>query len=322
VTEYRVQGFYEPDVVLRAVFLQFDARCERTCAGCGGEDVITWQACNTCALWPGVRPDAFLTVEQVALLARQLSAFDVRSVFICGGNPLQDPERLSTVVRVLRQALPTPSFVVMTPGGRIADPLRQGLAATGAKLNLVALQDLNGVSNGSEVGGAADECSQDGIPWYLTRFSRTPDARSCGMRLDEHCAITVLDAEILSFAAAGVRGSALATYERLRPDRGLSAAELCARSRWNPCLHGVLAIAADGVIRPCPMIDRPIGTLASGIDDVFRRHAAEWFWRLTKDAIAPCSGCEYRYGCATCTAVDMGLAARRPDADRCLLGLV
>jgi radical SAM protein with 4Fe4S-binding SPASM domain len=96
--------------------------------------------------------------------------------------------------------------------------------------------------------------------------------------------------------------------------------ELFTRKRQSACLHGVVAITADGSIRPCPMIPDEIGHMASGgLRTVFRNREHEKYWNLSKDRVSGCAQCEYRYGCVDCAAVDL-CRDRLPAVGRAICG--
>ena len=82
----------------------------------------------------------------------------------------------------------------------------------------------------------------------------------------------------------------------------------------NGCLNGTIGVGADLSVRPCPMIeDRGMGHVGlEPLRATFRQRRHERYWQLTKEEVAGCSECEFRYACIDCTAVD--LAKRREPA--------
>jgi radical SAM protein with 4Fe4S-binding SPASM domain len=71
---------------------------------------------------------------------------------------------------------------------------------------------------------------------------------------------------------------------------------------WNPCWAGKLTVGSDGTIMPCIMgRAESLGnareqTLAEVLDSPALRR----LWGITKDMVAVCRDCEYRYLCGDC----------------------
>ena len=67
----------------------------------------------------------------------------------------------------------------------------------------------------------------------------------------------------------------------------------------HTCLHGKLAVGADGLVRPCVMYRFPVGTWQDvqlcGLNNVMND-----IWHLTKDKIEGCRDCAMRYACFDC----------------------
>jgi len=73
---------------------------------------------------------------------------------------------------------------------------------------------------------------------------------------------------------------------------------------FNPCWGNKIAIDANGDIKPCLWAERIYGNLAEThlLNLVINRICDE-FWKITKDKIEICQGCEYRYSCPDCRVV-------------------
>lgn len=81
--------------------------------------------------------------------------------------------------------------------------------------------------------------------------------------------------------------------------------------KFNSCLKNKLAITAEGMIRPCPMIEDDIIDLKSHeIDEVFQKQLLDKYWRFTKDGIDMCRNCRNRYICEDCAALEMSVCSK------------
>jgi radical SAM protein with 4Fe4S-binding SPASM domain len=77
---------------------------------------------------------------------------------------------------------------------------------------------------------------------------------------------------------------------------------------YHPCLGHTLAINYNGNVTPCPMMrnhilgnirDKEIYTIFETERDVINK-----FWKLNLDEIEKCTGCEFRYSCNDCRALE------------------
>lgn len=69
----------------------------------------------------------------------------------------------------------------------------------------------------------------------------------------------------------------------------------------NPCWLGKIAVTATGDIIPCVAGRRHIvGHIAEELEEVVKGNHLQKLWKISKDKIKVCSGCEYRYACGDC----------------------
>ena len=91
--------------------------------------------------------------------------------------------------------------------------------------------------------------------------------------------------------------------------------------KYNNCWAGKLAVTATGAIIPCIFArDQVVGNcLSKEFKAIVRNKHLQGLWRLTKDYVAVCRSCEYRYACHDCRPLAFGqggdLYAKSP---RCL----
>jgi radical SAM protein with 4Fe4S-binding SPASM domain len=89
--------------------------------------------------------------------------------------------------------------------------------------------------------------------------------------------------------------------------------------RWNACWAGKLNVAPDGRVMPCIMgRDETMGNAAeTPLADILAGPAAAARWGLTKDQVAVCRDCEYRYACGDCRPLAAAGGDRRGKTARC-----
>lgn len=85
-----------------------------------------------------------------------------------------------------------------------------------------------------------------------------------------------------------------------------SAYHFSVNHQWNSCWYGKLSITAKGDIIPCIFArDLICGNVRTDDWNAIRDKLLH-YWRITKDEIDECKGCEYRYACDDCRPLAMG----------------
>jgi radical SAM protein with 4Fe4S-binding SPASM domain len=93
-------------------------------------------------------------------------------------------------------------------------------------------------------------------------------------------------------------------------------------AEFHPCLHGTLAVSADGMLMPCPFLSvESLGTISdpSIIDKVFETEIIDRYWQISLSKIEGCRECAFRYGCLDCRAVERVLTGSIYDKKICSL---
>lgn len=71
----------------------------------------------------------------------------------------------------------------------------------------------------------------------------------------------------------------------------------------NSCLNGKISIDSQGNIKNCPSMLASYGSINNTtITEVIKRKKFKKYWNITKDKIAGCKDCEFRYICTDCRA--------------------
>ena len=85
-------------------------------------------------------------------------------------------------------------------------------------------------------------------------------------------------------------------------------------AEYHPCLGHTISVCNNGDVIPCPMMrnHRLGNTRDKNLYLIFR---SNWekinkFWRLNLDKIEKCIGCEFRYACNDCRALEESLTGR------------
>lgn len=72
---------------------------------------------------------------------------------------------------------------------------------------------------------------------------------------------------------------------------------------FNSCLNRKIAIDAEGDIRNCPSMPESFGNIRNTtLQDALAHPDFKKYWNITKDQVAVCRDCEFRYICTDCRA--------------------
>ena len=71
----------------------------------------------------------------------------------------------------------------------------------------------------------------------------------------------------------------------------------------NSCLHKKIAIDTNGNIKNCPSMAQSFGNIKdTSLQEALNHKDFKKYWNITKDQIAVCKACEFRYVCTDCRA--------------------
>ena len=73
--------------------------------------------------------------------------------------------------------------------------------------------------------------------------------------------------------------------------------------KFNSCLNKKISIDQNGIIKNCPSMSQGYGHIKEvTLDEVLEKSSFKNVWTVTKDKIAVCRDCEFRYICTDCRA--------------------
>lgn len=316
---------------LEFLWLELTGSCNLGCAHCYAETQ------NPLLITPAepTRSDA-RSLDQVAWhdLLRQGAELGCRAVQFIGGEALLYRGLLALVNEARR--LCYTYIEVFTNGSLLTERVVRGLATSGAQVAV----SLHGTTAGTH----------DAVTRLNGSFERT----MAGLRrLREHAvpfrvagtALRHNQHEILSLPAlAQSQGAAYAAFDvvrdigggddpllapndvAVRESKWLSRPEFRAvreqyehNRRWNPCWAGKLAVTSAGDVMPCVMGRSVVvgNVQEQSLSAILADPRLRAMWALTKDQVAVCRECEYRYVCGDCRPLASAAGDLRGPISRC-----
>lgn len=86
-----------------------------------------------------------------------------------------------------------------------------------------------------------------------------------------------------------------------KPDFSTNKEQFYRNQYWNSCWAGKVAITSGGGIIPCIFArEYVVSNVERGLDEAINSEELQSLWKITKDQIKGCQGCEYRYACHDC----------------------
>ncbi len=298
-------AFYDSPPQLTNFFVELNNSCHYNCTYCGKNRMKRVFGCIGCNVWGNQKK--VLESNSYKDVLDQAHKLGFGQIFLSGGNVLEDLDKLSAVLdhceivgfptvflTVHENNLSSDSadflnlynglniflncdFPIASSTLEIADNMR-------GNLTLVPVLDVTDVSKEDLAKKIQDEPEkvQRKVNWQI-----------------DYCSADFADdyKKIPLFGKERVTNAALQFFEWCQ--------------EYHPCLGGILTVAADGNVYVCRMMrKKSLGNvLETNLSEIIRTQRKEIgeFWNLTRDKIAPCRTCEYRYSCMDCRAIEKDL---------------
>lgn len=310
--EFPVPGFAELPIEVHTAHVEIGRGCDFDCQFCSPN----WHhryGCNSCVHWPPHSGTVMQSSEYREVLL-DMSRLHCRRLVLSGGDPLTDPKFVHGICREA-MASGINEIIMATNGVRLLNEDCLSLI-TGRVVHPLVCLPGSRVDDYCDESGCDDPVSEvrRGLLWMDERripYSVTimdqplPSDIVGGRRHRESLSLSFHPSAMYYTEVwqAGDSGRAFWLGKRHIPRT--SPASYFLKRRRHPCLTSIIAISRDGSIRPCPHIARPIGDLRTeSLVGILHKPSNRELWSLTKDSVAPCMDCEFRYACNDCRAAE------------------
>lgn len=100
------------------------------------------------------------------------------------------------------------------------------------------------------------------------------------------------------------------TYRKqpIKPPFYTDAASFAKAQKYHSCLAGKIAVTSSGDIIPCIFARNQIcgNILSQSLEEILSGQPLQKCWQTTKDCVAKCKDCEFRYACSDCRPLAQG----------------
>lgn len=312
------------------LWIELTGRCNLGCDHC-------YAGSQNPALFPTAPPrmDAPpLTFDQWDDVLRQAAELGCRAVQFIGGEALLDRRLMPLIDRA--QTYGFTYIEVYTNGTLLTEQKARALAQRDVRL-AVSLHGTMAATHDAVVGlaGSFDRTvrglgllADHAVPFRVNGVATAQNqhdilaVREFGAALGANETridlVRPLDA---TFSPDGLPDdpALLAHKWLLAPDFVAMREQFVHNRHWNACWAGKLSITPDGQVMPCIMgRTQAVGNVAHApLADLLAGPALQGLWRLTKDQIAVCRDCEYRYTCGDCRPLATAEGGHYAKTARC-----
>jgi radical SAM protein with 4Fe4S-binding SPASM domain len=275
----------DPPALYRA-FLEINNECNRDCWFCGYHGIKRSLGCIGCNKWD--ESGETLGQERWKEIIDELKDLDCRDIYITGGDLTLVWDR---AIEILDYAKGKFKNIYMTLHQRSLSPGK--INYLNKKANLIIQTD----------DPSAVQVTDFAILLIVTpeSWKAVDDIRGKNMRLD----FVIKDKSILS------NDIPIISKKKILP---VNLFQFQNNLEYHPCLGHTLAINYNGKVTPCPMM-RKYSFGVVGDKELYTVFQAQWetinkFWKLNLNEIEKCTGCEFRYSCDDCRALEDSLTGR------------
>lgn len=301
----RGQALMRSPVIARLV-IELPFECGLGCLFC---QYPKMNACTTCSK---AKTGSSHRSDLYAILSRLLNV-ECTSLVFRGGDPLTQPGELTALIRHCRERGFNGQIFVVTNGTHIDTTAIDLFLRYQVHPVIPFAWGIAGLISETALRRVAQVLGENRIQFTLTALGSCSEPRNedeLSQLVTELGPANVLRATVVDHLTPSSWGSRQGVGERqiLR----VSSPIFYHNSEYHPCLHGTLAISADGRILPCPFLgDETLAAIDDPlvVDKVFGAGAIDKYWRLGLSQIEYCKDCALRYGCLDCRALEKCLTS-------------
>jgi len=299
---------------LARLVVELSSSCSLSCSFCGFKDGFATALC-ACGVWPDPSNNIKLNMSK---LLSEVAANGCQAVVVQGGDPFLQREHLHALVQMATQK-GTP-VSVHAPGVGLTEEDWVLINKHGVKL-IVPVFGFDRETHDRIAGmrGAFEELS-DVFNRFQAHYLKALEARVIltSSNADQRQRIV----QMLDDYGVQVSVESYIPFEALSCENNGSTHDLLERSlkqsfrdfrvpigiffrlaKGHECWQDQLAVTLNGDIVPClPARSHVIGSAVSeSLLDILRLKRHYRYRDASRDSLATCSGCEFRYACRSCS---------------------
>jgi radical SAM additional 4Fe4S-binding domain len=304
---YRINSFY----------IEIENKCNLDCVFCNKNDDTLFRKTG-CKRWK--ISSGILDINNWKNVIDQVSKLSCNQIVFIGGEPLLNFEYLSNLVPYIKEHKIS-NILLYTNGTLINDEIIEFIKKYNIHLNIQLLSD-NEITYEEITGKKGLEnivynnickINSSNINYKLSFLVNKFNENQVDSTLRKYNPIIGNKKFELDFLYPIPQNNFYSKkYFNLLYDKKKTFSKIYMESysylkKYHPCYANKLAITLDGNLIPCIMSRKLVlGNIRdSNIVSILKDSQFNYLEKLTKDKIAHCKNCAYRYGCFDCRALEM-----------------
>ncbi len=305
--DMEIRGLAEEIPHFSKIYLEITELCDMDCPYCNSEIKVGY-ACNSCIRWRKNKSNGINLFNYTDMISRICELW-IDEIIISGGNPLLNVSILKEYVLQIRAKLPDVKIKVYTNGHGINEDILLFFNKYNVDVNFIlfgfdndSYKDITG-KNGiySKVYANIQRCLTFDVGISITFLGNDNASKKERIAMVFNCPIYFLN-DVYSLDGN------ISAENKFIERRNVRSRNYWDNQKFNSCLYNKLAISANGLVMPCPMIGETLLDLKENrFDELFQKKKMDKYWRFTKREVEACSKCPYKYSCEDCTAIEIAI---------------
>ncbi|MDW2800888.1 hypothetical protein RZO55_25290 [Clostridium boliviensis] len=300
----------ERPVVERA-FILLNSKCDCDCYYCN-ENSIRMNSCVGCFKDTDIINGTTTTYDDYAIALDYLKLLGTNTIFFSGGNFFQDFYRNIKVIKYAKEISIKNILLYLGNNQNINQEYWGILKQLDINIYIqIPILDEKSIHNNLLIN------SIKGIlPFSVILLFDIMHDTEFKKEVIEDCSSTFIPKEIYTDLVINTSRNDSILNNNLYELKRTSIQDYNIRHVYNTCMHGLLTITSHKTVTICPKINEPLGK----IDDFTNLTSSKklnQFWKLTKDKIEKCKGCNIRYICKDCRYIEKKLSGSINESRLC-----
>ena len=300
--------FFESPPPSSRLYIEINNRCENECWFCGYFGIKRTLGCMGCNKWN--EHDDELQIEKIREILREAKKLGFTHVFLTGGNLFETWEIVESCLlsTTLFNTFITVSSINLNGSNlqKMNNTIHENLTYI-FQIPLVENDKIRQLKKTIAMAKNLKTNALFDVVYNISDMAKNPqEVKNIGNILDNSRVYSYIEiADENAFKNLAEMEEKLLAQEKIQPT---DLFRFSHNTDYNTCLGGAVSIAHDGNVYPCRLLrNHPVGNIYEHPLAEIIKGDLEQFWNLTKDMIAPCSGCSLRYTCYECRAIEESL---------------
>lgn len=298
---WRELSFIKDRPVVEKAYILLNNSCKCNCIYCD-ENHIRMNGCIGCFKNTN-NSNKETTVEEYFMALDKLKLLGVNTIFFSGGNFFSDFKKNIKIVNYAKNLFIKNIVLFLGSNQRVENEYLEELKRLDVDICIqVPVQDKESIYNNFLLNDVKGK-----LPFSVILVFDVMHDNAMKNNVIQECLAFYNPLKIYTDLTVDIKQINKMPKGQMFELRRTSIYDFNLSQVYNRCMNGLLSITANKMITVCPRINEPIGEIDNFIDSLSSEKLNK-YWRLTKDKIKGCKGCNIRYICKDCRYIEMNLS--------------